>query len=225
MYSGTSYKGFIHFPTRGVVHILPALLEGVEALNPGVIAVGLQPVVTPVHAGQRLAVVGGHVIQAAERGERLRVLILEQQEEAHRRFLCPSSSFSHLRDQVALTDHQPPLCSLADVRGLAEDVQLVLDEEPGVVAQLAVHDGAEAAGAAVLVLVGGVRDVEPYVRTLDVHVAGADAAAVEVAVLENVQHRVREDQGDVQAVRLRDGLHGGWLHGVERSGCGRGRSR
>lgn len=105
MDSGASDQGFVHFPTRGVVHVLPALLEGVEAFHPGVVAVCLQPVITPVHAGERLAIIGGHVIQAAQRCERLRVLILEEEEEAHGRFLGPSSSLSHLRDQVALTYH------------------------------------------------------------------------------------------------------------------------
>lgn len=223
MDSGTSDKGFIHLAPCGVVHVLPALLQSIETFHPGVVAVSLQPVVAQVDTGQRLAVVGGHVIQAAQRGEGLRVLVLQQQQEAHGRLLAPPGSLSHLRDQVALADHQSPFCSLADVRGLAENIQLVLDEEPGVVAELAVHDGTEAACAAVLILVGGVRDVQPHVRALDVHVAGADAAAVEVPVLEDVEHGVREDQGHVQAVRLWDGLHRAWLHRVERPrGGGRG---
>lgn len=151
------------------------------------------------------------------------MLVLQKQQEAHGRLLAPPASLSHLRDQVALADHQSPFRSLADVRGLAENIQLVLDEEPGVVAELAVHDGAEAAGAAVLILVGGVGDVQPHIGALDVHVAGADAAAVEVPVLEDVEHGVGEDQGHVQAVRLRDGLHRARLHRVERPrGGGRG---
>lgn len=223
MDSGTSDKGFVHLAPCGVVHVLPALLQGVETFHPGVVAVGLQPVIAPVDTGQRLAVVGGHVIQAAQRGEGLCVLVLQQQQEAHGRLLAPPGSLSHLRDQVALADHQSPFCSLADVRGLAENIQLVLDEEPGIVAELAVHDGTEAAGATVLILVGGVGDVQPHVGALDVHVAGADAAAVEVPVLEDVEHGVGEDQGHIQAVRLRDGLHRARLHRVEwPRGGGRG---
>lgn len=115
MHSGTSHKGFVHSSTGGVVHVLPALLQRIEALHQGVVAVGLQPVVAPVHTRQRLAIVGGHIIQAAEGCKRLRVLILEEKEEAHGRFLGPSSSLSHLRDQVALTYHQSSFCSLANV--------------------------------------------------------------------------------------------------------------
>lgn len=222
MDSGTSDKGFIHLAPRGVVHVLPALLQGVETFHPGVVAVSLQPVVAQVDTGQCLAVVGSHVIQAAQWGEGLRVLVLQQQQEAHGRLLAPPGSLSHLWEQVALADHQSPFCSLADVRGLAENIQLILDEEPGVVAELAVHDGAEATGAAVLILIGGVGDVQPHISALDVHVAGADAAAVKVPVLEDVEHGVREDEGHVQAVRLWDGLHRARLHRVERPRGGGG---
>lgn len=89
-------------------------------------------------------------------------------------------------------------------------------------AKAPVGDGAEAASAGVLGL-AVVLQVHSHVRASDVHVAHADAAAVEVAVLVEVHDRLGQDEGDIEAVSLGDGGHGGRLHGAEWSaggGCG-----
>lgn len=118
----------------------------------------------------------------------------------------------------------------AGVRASAHDVQLVLQEEAGAVGEAPVDDGAEAARAGVragvLRVQAGVADVNGRVGASDVHVAHAHAAAVEVAVLEQVHGGVGEDECDVQAVGFGNRGRRGRFHGAERpegGGSGGGR--
>jgi hypothetical protein len=140
-----------------------------------------------------MAIGGGDVIQEAERSEGLRVLILKEEEEAYGG-LWGFPGTLHLRKQGGLAGglahHQASFCSLADVRILAKNIQLIFEEEPRVVAKFTVHDRTKPTGAAVLVLLGGIGDVQPDICPFDVHVAGTNATAVKVPVLEDIHHRI-----------------------------------
>lgn len=193
VYGGTSHQRLVHFPACGVIHILPPLLQCIDALCPVVIVICLHPVISPAHTGKCMAAAGGDVIQKAERGEGLCVLILEEEEEAYGG-LWGFPGALHLRKQGGLAGglahHQASLCSLANVRILPKNIQLIFEEEPRVVTKSPVHDRTESTGATVLVFLGGVGDVQPDICPLDVHVAGANAAAIKVPVLEDIHHGI-----------------------------------
>lgn len=65
-----------------------------------------------------------------------------------------------------------------------------------------VYNGTEAAHAAVLIFTGGIGDIHPNIGSFNIHVTGADTAAVEVAILEDVEDGVREQEDGIQAVGL-----------------------
>lgn len=108
------------------------------------------------------------------------------------------------------------------IRAPAHHVQFILKKQPGRLAEAAIGDSAEATSAGVLGL-AVVPEVNANICSSYVHVTHANAAAVKVAVLEEVYYRFRENEGDIEAVCLGDRRDGGRLNGAEGSaGGGRG---
>lgn len=114
----------------------------------------------------------------------------------------------------------------AALRVSPQNIQLVFKKQPGTVTKFSIHDSTETTGTPILGLLRWVGNVNSNISTFDVHIANANAAAVEVAVFEEVHDGLGEDEVDVQAVCLGDGRHRGRLHRVEGpAGGGRGGGR
>jgi hypothetical protein len=104
MNSGTSHQGFVHLSACGVVHILPSLLQCIEALCPVIIVIRLHPVIAPAHTGKSVATVRGNVVQERQRSKRLCMLILEEKEKAYG-WLRGLPGSLRLRKKGGLTHH------------------------------------------------------------------------------------------------------------------------
>lgn len=160
------------------------------------------------------------MLHACHGGKGVGALVLQQHDQVVRRLLHQTAGLLH-RGGAQL--FEAPFRVSTGVGASSDNVQFILQEQPGGLAEASVGDGAEAAGAGVLRF-AVVLEVHADVRASDVHVADAHAAAVEVAVLEKVHDRLGEDERDVEAVRLGDGRHGGRLDGAERATGGGGGS-
>lgn len=111
-----------------------------------------------------------------------------------------------------------PLFGLsADIGATADDVQFILQEKAASVAIAPVDHRAETTAAGFLGLADGVAQVHAHVGSFNVHVTHTNAAAVEVAVFEEVHDGLGENEGDVEAVRFRNGRNRGRLNGIQRS--------
>ena len=215
--AGALDQRLVHLATRHVVHELSAMLQRHVAVAVVVLLLHSHtrwywsPTWPPCHYV---------MLQSWNGWKGVRTLVLQEENELIWYAVAPSDSWLLERGEPKLLK---ALFSLsADVRAAADDVQLVLQEEARAVAVTPVDHGAEAAAAGFLGLADRVAQVHAHISSFYVHVTYTDAAAVKVAVLEEVHDGLREDEGDVEAVGLRDGGDGGRLDWVERSARGGG---
>lgn len=150
------------------------------------------------------------VLHTCHGGKGVGALVLQEHYQMVRRLLHQAAGLLHRGGSQLF---ETPFRVSAGVGASADDVQFVLQEQPGRLAKASVGNGAEATSAGVLRF-AVVLEVHAHVRSPDVHVANAHAAAVKVAVLEKVHDRLGKDERDVETVSLGDGRHGGRLDGA-----------